>query len=655
MTTEPAEAFAGRSCRPVAGRLGAAAWPGDGVLSVCVLPAPKCVIPANGTLPVSRPFTVAPVGEGAAQPTLWIARLLRDAPGLDCRVTEQEDAPRCVVGLLADLQDAGLAPTSWKQSPAFASALGREQGYIVDVSERRAILTAAGTEGLRHAGATLRQLVRPEGIPCVHIEDRPDFRFRVADWLLNAEINRWAYERGDGREALFARLRRKVDLAARYKLNVIWFDGCGWSLDRAPGYAEAVRGLSRYARQRGVRLAHVGYGGGYGFAYQKAHLYRSSFMGQAYENRRPYPDGELYDCIGHPAYAASWRYGTCLSNERLLHAKLDELTRFVRACEPGMLYIHDIDTGEWALAAEAWLRRCDECRRRWPSDDAGAEDGMAGAYAEWFRRLADAVSGVAAGDEGYLAERDCELVFVGPVYTAAGESDAHWERECRYFETLSRMLGPAANVQFGIREQLVSDREPKLRVRELAERLGAVGHGHGIFVIAFAGGDGYYSDQLVSPAATLNRYALGAETAYVIHTGGVAEPAQLVVAEYCWNATASGAAPIAADRQSAMDLLQATRAGSLRAVELFGEGGLLESASRHLYGECAGPLVAEVLRGAGPGEWPVAAIWPSIAREARALSDEPPADRHERSDHWLSRQQAGQRAGESGNVRAYSE
>jgi hypothetical protein len=522
---------------------------------------------------------------------------------------EPADA-QIILGLLDDLLPLGLVPDFTRESPAFASALGAEQGYVLDASPERAVLAAHTPTGLRHAAATLLQLAGGDGsVPCGRIEDWPDFRFRVADWLLNVEINRWGYECGDGRDAVFARMCRKLDLAARHKLNVIWFDGFGWDPDRRSGYAEFARELSRYARSLGIRLAHSGYGGGYGFAYQASDIYTGDYMGRAFENRRPWPDGEVYPCLGHPGYERSWTWGTCLSNAGLLAAKLDELTNFVRACEPGLLYVHDIDTGDWGATAQAWQRRCDDCQRRWPNDEVTAADGMAGAYAHWFRMVVDAVS-AACSDA-----RDCEVVFIGPIYTGAHEPDEVWQDECRYFEALSRLIGPAANLQFGIREQFASDREPHLRVAELSGLLDSVGNGHGVLVVSFAGGDSYYSDQLVAPSATLARHFIGAATCYVVHNGGAVEPAQLVAAEYSWHADAPGAA-----------------------------GGVIERACEHLYGPAAGAHLAELFQSGAGVESPVVMVWRTITAEVAKLREGQDEESLERDTFWYDRAEATRRA-----------
>ena len=607
-----------------------------------VLPTPKRLTLTGGTLPLSDPVRIATVGEREV-PARWLAAQIEALHGRTCSLNASPESAPIVLGLLGDLEHAGLAPEGWQGSEAFAGDLGRAQGYVLEVGAERAVLAAHTEAGLRHAAASLLQLIGPEGIRRVRIDDRPDFAFRAADWLLNAEINRWAYERGDGPEATLALMRRKLDLAARLKLNFVWFDGFGWDPDRAPGYAQFARTVAREARARGIRLAHAGYGGGYGFAYQRSPLYRARYMGRAYENRRPWPEGDRYDCIGEPSYPESRHHGTCLSNEAMQDAKLAELTAFVAACEPGLLYVHDIDTGRWAPAVQGWAQRCDECRRRWPSDDAAAEDGMAGAYAAWFARVVAAVGGVASADGEYRSERDCEVVFVGPVYSATSEPDADWEAQCRYFATISRLLGPAANVQFGFREQLLGE-DGHPRFAQMAATLDAVGHGHGVFVVSFCGGDAYHSDQPVAPAPALNRYLLGARTAYVVNFGGVAEPAQVVAAQFAWNATAPGAAPLAMNHAQALGQLEAARDGTLRPAEIYGPGGLIERACELLYGPEAGPLLAEVFGADGPEAWPVVAAWPSFSRELRRLEARTEPDASARAEHWRSRGAATQRA-----------
>ena len=552
--------------------------------------------------------------------------------------------PAIHVGTLDQLAALGLGEKDWSTSCAFETAAGREQGYVLEVTPESVVIAALDAQGLQNGAATLLQLLRlEEGVltaPCCRIEDWPDFRFRAAaDWLLNVEINRWGYERGDGREALVARMKRKIDLAARYKSNVIWFDGFGWSTDRVPGYVEFARELSDYARERHIRMAQAGYGGGYGFAYQKSQLYNARYQGRVFENRTSYPDGEVYYCAGLPSTEVSRRYGTCLSNTALAELKLAELTEFVRECRPGMLYIHDIDSGSFGGAHAGWKQRCPRCQERWPDDEMVSEQGAAAAYAVWFRQVAEALNAIETEDGQYVAARDCEILFVGPMYTSYHESDEIWSQSCDYLALVSEHIGAFSNIEFGIREQFVLDESQGLRVPMLKGRLDEVGHGHGVCVISFVGGDNYYNSQLVSAAAAFQRYYQDADTVYNVTIGSLVEPAQLLSAEYAWHSTARGAFDILAGRDEMLEFLEQCRSGKEVNSEIFGSDGLLRRAGDRLYGAEAGEPLAELLSvGLGTGLFPLAVAWRNVTREVGTLlggSDDGAADRHA---HWQQRE-----------------
>src|SRR5690606_35164977 len=128
-----------------------------------------------------------------------------------------------------------------------------------------------------------------------------------------------------------------------------------------------------------------------------------------------------YACIGmsknyNPEIIEHSRtLGTCLSNQTLRTLKIKELVTFVRQVEPGALYIHDVDSGSYEATARSWQMRCDACRAQWPNDTIEAPDGAAGAYADWFTQVRNAISQV-HNPSGYSGE-NCLTVFVGPLYT----------------------------------------------------------------------------------------------------------------------------------------------------------------------------------------------------------------------------------------------
>ena len=89
----------------------------------------------------------------------------------------------------------------------------RAQSYILRMQGRTIWVVGGGSAGVLYGAATLSQLLRQtsEGIdaPAVYIRDFPNFEFRAAsDWLLNAEVNRWALDRGQGL-AEYGRLVKK--------------------------------------------------------------------------------------------------------------------------------------------------------------------------------------------------------------------------------------------------------------------------------------------------------------------------------------------------------------------------------------------------------------------------------------------------------------
>ena len=611
-----------------------------------LIPTPKIVTVLPGRLRLGEPASVdiqtgSPAAHGVRD---WLAERLAHDHGVNgCRACRS--AMRVCLCLPGGPEGDDVLPGDWRSPRAFASGLGREQGYVLEVREDGASISALTPHGLQHGAATLLQVLRRNGewleSDCCRIEDWPDLRFRAAaDWLLNAEINLWGYERGGGREATLSLMKRKLDQAAAYKINVVWFDGVGWDAERTPWYAEFARELSEYARLRHIRLAFVGYGGGYGFAYQACSIYYGRHHGRVFENRESYPDGEVYDCVGHPGYPTSWHYGTCLSNAALAEQKLAELTDFVARCRPGVLYIHDVDTGGLDSAHAGWKRRCGQCRARWPDDAMASPHGAAGAYAGWFRQVSEAVNAVESGDGEYAASRDCQIVFVGPVYSTWNDSDEVWQAQCEYFAVLSESLGPVPNVEFGIREQLVSDEPAGLRVPMLGERLEAVGNGHGVFVVPFVGGDNYYSDQLVSTAPAMHNYWRGASMVYTATLSSVAEPMQLLSAQFAWNADAPGAYEPAGSRREALELLQRCRDGVETPTELFGPEGLLRRACDRLYGRGAGESMAELFSlGAGEGVFPLATGWRRAADEVTALTAGPEADPEARAAHWRRREE----------------
>ena len=317
--------------------------------------------------------------------------------------------------------------------------LAAQQGYAIrSAAASPVVLYACSSAGLLHAVATLLQLVRADDgdllLENVEVKDWPEFEYRGNNWLLGNELYGWSYDRGDGLKAYEKRIVRKLDLCVLYKINLIGFDGFGWNPERFPGYGPLMRRLASAARLRGIKLEFGGYGSGYGL--------RAAYDGRIFRNRKGYPDGPVYACCGMPGIKhteTSRTMGTCLGNRALLKLKQKELIEFVRRVEPGMLYIHNVDAMGIKESTEVWRLRCPACRKKWPSDEVVAEDGMAGAFASFYDALAKAVNGVRNQKSGYDAARDCLLMMVSPAYTSLEESDREWRTECGYFTLVSRL------------------------------------------------------------------------------------------------------------------------------------------------------------------------------------------------------------------------
>lgn len=82
------------------------------------------------------------------------------------------------------------------------------EDYTLKITEDRIVLAAEGIEGAFYGIQTLRQIFTHDKIPCLYIEDRPDFSYRG----FYQDITR-------GRVPKLEWLKQLVDQMAYYKLN----------------------------------------------------------------------------------------------------------------------------------------------------------------------------------------------------------------------------------------------------------------------------------------------------------------------------------------------------------------------------------------------------------------------------------------------------
>lgn len=292
------------------------------------------------------------------------------------------------------------------------------QSYVLETRDHRQVWIIGSTsQGVLYGAATLAQLFELSGadlqIPGCRIRDYPDFRYRAAsDWLLRAELNRWAYDWGDGRQNYIARIKRKLDFCTRFKINMVMFDGFGWTAEKRPGYAAMMRELGAYARARGIKLMFSGFGANF----DPPKVEPEFNIGKVHYNRASYPHGQRYLCFGETRTAEGPTLGTCRSNEGLNAEIAQEFETFVRTVEPAALYIHHEDTGHYDSTQLRWAERCERCKKKWPNPDFAAMDGGAGAMAHGYSNVLRAIQRVKNADTGYDASRDCTVVFISPPY-----------------------------------------------------------------------------------------------------------------------------------------------------------------------------------------------------------------------------------------------
>lgn len=464
-----------------------------------------------------------------------------------------------------------------------------KQAYTISLKAGEVTVSGAGDAAFIYAMSTLMQLAEFDGgkiiLPEGEVLDYPKFEFRGVNWLLFVECRGWSQDACDGRERLIERFTSGLDTLAFFKLNAVFVDGFGWSPERFPGYGELMRLLNREARRRAIRLLFGGYNAGYGAQWR-------DFDGPVFQNRRSYPDGETYPCIDPQRHSEISRtMGTCLSNTKLLAEKKNNLVKFVRAVEPGMLYIHGVDIAYQPEAIKAWATRCPDCRRRWPNDEVNAPDGMAGAFAEFYDELYEAVSSVKIPESGYDGSRDCAVNMVSPNYTHYDEIDEEWKYHLDYFRTLTGHL-KNKEIYLTLREQYFNCSEGGPRFKELRQ---VVSKGSKLSVVYFSSGSTFYNSLPVTADAACVRYFDGMDSVIAGSGNAFQEPRQAINAEYMWNPDGSAFKVELPDRGSCEKFLpyyhDLTSARN-QPEAVFGGDGLLEVVCKKLYGSAAGKLAA---------------------------------------------------------------
>ena len=487
----------------------------------------------------------------------------------------------------------------------FEECYANAQGYVINGDGGgKAVILAKSSQGAAYGLMTIRQLLGAP-IGSFTILDTPDFRGRGIKWLVWAETGAWSYDYGDGVEAIKKRMVRKLDTLLAYKINSVYADGYGFDTERFEGYADIMRTLSDEARRRGIKIGVGGYSMSYGMV---GHL--NSYQGKHFFNRKSYPDGEIYECIGthDPRITGDLvkarDRGTCLSNEELFKLKMDEIKAFLKKTHVTSISLHNMDADE--IHEGLWLARCPECRKRWPSDSLFTKDGCAGAFAEFIDKIMDEVRSVKDGD--YDAERDLSVSMSGPGYLYYNTTaDDVFDKGIEFWGSVADHLENPKGFSVGFREQFFYHCKAIPRVTKVKERIKNALCGVG----NFQGCDGFYDDKLFTSTGALNYILKGYNAMTTYNGNSFQEPLAIFDAEYMWNSESSAFYNIPErpkNYEEYLELYKNVLKGKVKPEEIYGEGGFIDVICEKLYGKEVGKYLSRVYKASGKnGEPPILA------------------------------------------------
>ncbi|NLX96381.1 MAG: hypothetical protein GXY83_09410 [Rhodopirellula sp.] len=501
-----------------------------------------------------------------------------------------------------------LVPLNSLDEDTLTGAAHYRQGYVLNSPDASTVwIVGASPQGAIWGAASLLQLqgsdeqgVYVEG---AYLRDYPHFEFRAAsDWLLNIEINGWDLDRGKGVDDFARLVEARIDRALRFKINMALIDGFGFGISQRPAYyQDLMLRLNRYARARGFSLCFGGYGASYGMAYEPVVMYEkgTAFKGQVFLNRRTYPDGSIYRCMGFPKARHGHEpaeLGSCRSNDELNRLKADELRAFVAAVEPGALYIHHEDFGGFQGTQNAWRQqRCEQCRRRWPNDALQVRDGGAGGLAHGYSALIEAVNSVKKPEAGYDAARDCQIILVSPVYVPDGPRSEDWAAAVELWRNIALEIPKATNVQACFREVYPLPHGGERFTEKFAAAMREAGSPLRVFMFFAGGADRFYTDYPLTGTAALDALFLGSRGIYNTSGDFYQEPMELINAEFSWNAQAKGFR-VPRDHAESQQLVRSYMLEENQPADIFGPGELYDVACERLYGRRAARLMAKYYR-----------------------------------------------------------
>lgn len=516
-----------------------------------------------------------------------------------------------------------------------------EQAYMLEVSPREVTIKANTAIGALYAVQTFRQLQDQSGArPTVLIHDWPDVEIRIAGRpLLCAETRRSALDWGDGIDAFISRWKHEIDFALQYRFNAFYAWGFSWNPEAFPGFGRCFRELNAYARARGVRLTF----GGLGIGTHKAGYERILADADDLSVGLGYSVPQTWPCSRVDHHQKEGVYcGTCRSDAEIRAQKIKDLAAFVKAVEPGLLYIHheDLNLIE-ETQQEFWDCRCDQCRKKWPDNRMEALNGGAGAIADTMNAYSEALDSVPESASGYLASRDCIIMVASPGYGDYSETDAQWRRITELWKNVVRQLVHQEQFLFSIREQYRGE-DGRLRIPDFADELRSLGFKCGIKASMVGGADLYYNNAPFTAAPELFGVCSGARGVFCFTGILFQRPLMVFTSECLWNLTPDPEGcvrPVPPTREECLELL-ATFAfiGRASIPERYADpAGWLAQACQMLYGKKAGEkmFAYQLLRSPG-GRYPLSILYyeTHMRRKLFRIMDNPATNHAQEKVYW---------------------
>ena len=570
-----------------------------------ISPSPKKLRIRKGTFLIAKELSILLAEKSSKKETLAAKYLISYLKKFNVKAKIYKKKELCkgktiILSTLDRLEETKLTEDIYKK--LLPSYKGDQGYYLSSFSRNRVYLVGTGEQGVLYGMMSLIQLFRADKnnclIPQIQIIDWPDFEYRCAsNWLIHGETTRWGYDWGDGVESFVKRTKKKLEFCLKYKINMVHFEGFNWDCKKFPGYAGKMRELNRYARERGISLVFGGYGIGLGGRGKKTGLVGIDFVrGLGDKNRISYPEGKVYQCCGDFRNEETRFNGTCRSNEELNKLKRTTLAKYVKMIEPGALYIHHEDLARYEKVQKWWDWRCNRCREKWPNNKLEAVDGAAGAVAEGYNWLCEAVYSVKNKKSGYDGEKDCRIILISPLYTHDAEPDVVWNKEIEFWKNVSRQMKHSGNVYFGFREQFLRKDTGKKRITELSKAMESVGKEHKIYLFAVGGADLYTNDLLFVSTPALNYLFEKADIVFNFSGHLHQEPLQVLNSEYQWNVNSPWYTEKLSTYEKVRKKWTEHTSKKFMPEEIYGEKGFLEKICLKIYGKEAGKYMAQIYR-----------------------------------------------------------